>query len=241
MSDKRKVTDGIDLITEALEVFSVPVAGQDSFFKDKVMVDVGCGAGHLARELTSRGARVTGIDTPEMVKKAQEYTATGDETYQEGGGECLPLENDWADVVIFFASLHHIEVDKMREALKECYRVLKKNGLAIIVEPVIVKGTWSELAKLLRDETEIQKQALATIKSADQIGFMALKEESFYFERTLDDFITQLNDHEADENKRKEYIRAGEKILADFSSKAHIATADYRFKSNCRLNILQKK
>jgi len=40
-------------------------------FKDKVIIDVGCGTGELVRVLQTQGAQVIGIDTPGMVAKGK--------------------------------------------------------------------------------------------------------------------------------------------------------------------------
>lgn len=237
MPSLKEVTNNLDIITEALEAFGTPVTDRSHLYKDKVIVDVGCGTGFMVQEMARQGAKVIGIDTAGMIKKAKKCDHA---TYYEGKGENLPLENEIADVVIFFASLHHI-TDHMMDALKESYRVLKKGGLTIIVEPVYHAGSWSELSQLLGDEIPCQADALAAIKHAGKLGFTHKKEEPFYFSRTLDHFYNQLKDHVDDEEKRQEYYNQGKKKLAELSENAHVAPADYRFKSHCRLNILKKE
>jgi len=40
-------------------------------FSGKVVIDVGCGTGDFARWMTTQGASVIGIDTAEMINKAE--------------------------------------------------------------------------------------------------------------------------------------------------------------------------
>jgi len=61
----------------------------------------------------------------EWWQKAKENSPIGDERYLPGAGENLPFRDSHADIVIYFASLHHVPVPKMNQAIKEVHRVLK--------------------------------------------------------------------------------------------------------------------
>ena len=208
--------------------------------KGKAVIDIGCGTGELVRALTRQGAEVTGIDKPDMLAKAKEHQRAGNEKYLPGEGEHIPVKENEADMVIFFASFHHIPESLMMQALEETYRVLKTGGTAIFLEPVGKEGSYFELIRLAEDEREIQKRAFEAIKNASRIGFKSKKEEIFYMERSYDDFVNMLNLFVDDDEKREEYLTRGKEITARFARDAGVSFTDYRFKSICRMNVLQK-
>jgi len=132
-------------------------------FPGKTVVDVGCGTGELVRWLVGQGTKVTGVDTPAMLARAQAEPCVGDERYLPGGGEALPLPDGHADVVIYAASLHHVAAEQLRDAIAECARVLRPGGQVAFVEPVAEPGSYYDITRLTRDEAEIQRLAYASI------------------------------------------------------------------------------
>ena len=112
--DKRRNTD---VIVETLAL------------EGKRVIDVGCGDGGLVRRLTRLGAHVLGVEcSPRQLAKARAVAPAGDETIVEGVGQALPADDDSADVVIFFNSLHHIPIEHLAKAMAEAARVLKPDG-----------------------------------------------------------------------------------------------------------------
>lgn len=214
------------------------VLSQIGSFKDKVIIDVGCGTGEIVRELTSRGARVTGIDTEEMLRKV--FLKVGDETYSVGGGECLPFEDDYADIIIFFASLHHVPEGMLNQALKEAHRVLKPGGMVFCLEPVGQKGSYFEILSLVEDERDIQAKAYEAIKNTKAIGIVNKEEYMVYIERSYEDYVKLLNVFVENETKRNECLARAKEITERFSREAGINFKDFRFNSICRVNTLRK-
>ncbi len=74
--------------------------------------------------MASENAKVIGIDTLEMIEKELNYPIVKDEKYRIGKGEELSVGANFADVMTFTASFHHIPYDLMLQALNECYRYL---------------------------------------------------------------------------------------------------------------------
>jgi len=209
-------------------------------FKDKVVIDVGCGTGEIVRELTSRGARVTGLDTQEMIRKAKDVSKVGDETYLTGGGENLPFEDNYTDIIIFFASLHHVLEGMLNQALKEAHRVLKPGGTVFCLEPVGQKGSYFEILSLLEDERDSQVKAYEAIKNAKIIGLVNKEEYIVYIERSYEDYIKLMNVFVEDKTKRNECLARAKEITERFSRESGVDFKDFRFKSVCRVNILKK-
>ncbi|MEK6826172.1 MAG: class I SAM-dependent methyltransferase [Nanoarchaeota archaeon] len=108
--------------------------------KDKLKIlDAGCGTGSLAIELKKLNSRLVlyGIDADSNIldiakKKAKEKNLSI--YYQQGVLEKLPFPNEYFDVVYSSLVLHHLGTREKQEALNEIYRVLRKDGLFLLVD-----------------------------------------------------------------------------------------------------------
>jgi ubiquinone/menaquinone biosynthesis C-methylase UbiE len=142
--DVRTDIDAVDAL--------VPVAGLS-------LVDVGCGAGRLARDLVARGASVLAVEPdPVQAAKNRDAEPLANLAFVEARAEALPAETASADGVIFSRSLHHVPAPQMDAALREAARVLKPDGFLWIVEPAM-EGTYFPVMKPFHDETTVRRQA----------------------------------------------------------------------------------
>jgi SAM-dependent methyltransferase len=140
------------------------------------VVDVGCGDGGMVRALTRLGAIVTGIEIEaHQLAPALAATPAGNERYLEGRGEALPLEDESAELVLYFNSLHHVPAAQHRAGLEEARRVLVRGGAALIVEP-LAEGDWFELVRPVEDETAVRAQAYAAIQAVLGDRFLGERE-----------------------------------------------------------------
>jgi SAM-dependent methyltransferase len=226
--------------------------------KDKIIIDVGCGTGGLVRKLTEEGAEVIGIDRPDMLVKAKDNQkllqgVQGDGFLEKsppgrrrqtifivGLGENLPFKSNFADIIIFFASFHHVPGQMMMQTLQETHRVLKAGGIGIFLEPVGREGSYFEIIRLVEDERDIQRLAFESIKKAHTFGLENKREEIMYIERSFDDYVNLLNVFVDDAAERDGCIKEAREITERLSREAGIAFEDYRYKSICRINVLQK-
>jgi arsenite methyltransferase len=108
------------------------------------VVDVGSGAGIdslIASRMVSPGGQVIGVDmTPVMVEKARQAAQESGQdnvTFRQGYGEELPVDDDWADVVISNGVLN-LMPDKTA-GLQEMVRVLKPDGRIQIGDILVQK------------------------------------------------------------------------------------------------------
>jgi ubiquinone/menaquinone biosynthesis C-methylase UbiE len=205
---------------------------------NQTIIDVGCGNGDTVRWLASQGARVTGLDSAEMLAKARQVPPWGTEEYIEGVAQKLPFADKSADAILFQASFHHVPAVAMAAAALECRRVLKNGGRAVFVEPVYRAGAYTEITRLVGDEEEIQKKAKATIVSMAGSGMTMEKEEFFYVERSFADYIHLLELHIDDAIGREAILTQARKITEEYSAAAGMDFTDFRYRSICRLNIL---
>lgn len=118
---------GVDTLKFYLEKFTL-----DDMFKDKVVLDVGCGAGGKTAYYAAQGVKkVYGVDVVESYEEQANEIAKkkGLEDKFEfilGDSANLTFEDNYFDTIIMNDAMEH--VDNPLETLNECYRVLKKGG-----------------------------------------------------------------------------------------------------------------
>ena len=88
-------------------------------------LEVGCGEGRVARDLTARGHRVVGLDaSPALLRHAAAADAGGH--YVRADASALPFRDAAFDLVVAYNSL--MDVDDMPGSVREAGRVLEPGG-----------------------------------------------------------------------------------------------------------------
>jgi ubiquinone/menaquinone biosynthesis C-methylase UbiE len=115
--------------------------------RGKVVLDLGCGNGYLARRLARQGAKVTALDaSPRMVRNAKARDNGAGVTYVcSGANRMRGVPTARFDVV--FANMSLMDIDDAEGAVAEVSRVLKKGGrfVASISHPcfdLMSKSAW---------------------------------------------------------------------------------------------------
>jgi SAM-dependent methyltransferase len=106
------------------------------------VIDIGCGEGRLARDLTAAGYDVVGVDgSPSLIAAAREADPAG--TYLLADAADLPLPDATFDLAIAFMSAQ--DIDDLDGAMREAARVLLPGGhlRMAIVHPLNSAGTFS--------------------------------------------------------------------------------------------------
>lgn len=106
--------------------------------RDKRVLEMGCGLGHIAVLLARSGAKVTAFDISPMSVLAASHRARINGVDQNldlvvAAGEELPFADESFDIVLGKGVLHHLDVSV---AAAELYRVLKPGGKAAFAEPM---------------------------------------------------------------------------------------------------------
>lgn len=98
----------------------------------ETICDLGCGAGHIAKYLSGRGAKTCGIDlSPEMVRQARRLNP--EISFRQGNMLDLnETSDDSFGGIAAFYSIIHVPRDSVIDALREIKRVLHPKGSLLL-------------------------------------------------------------------------------------------------------------
>lgn len=138
-------TSDVGAVAERLErKLILELAGN---VRDRSVLDIGCGDGELAVELSKRGASVVGIDSSETMIEAAKHKAEehrADIDFQVATAQNLPFPPEHFDVVVAVTVLCFVE--NAASVFQEIHRVLRPGGHLVIGE----LGKWSSWAAARR-------------------------------------------------------------------------------------------
>lgn len=126
-------------------------------------LDIGCGTGEGMR-IVGESATLEGMDTSDealALAKNKGYAAL-----HKGSAECLPFKDDCFDGILMLDVLEHVDDD--RAALRECRRVLRESGVAILTVPAY-PWLWSGHDEIFGHRRRYTKAAL--LQAAEEAGF----------------------------------------------------------------------
>jgi ubiquinone/menaquinone biosynthesis C-methylase UbiE len=144
----------------------------------KRVLDVGCGGGALVRALLDAGASAAGIDpNPIALAEAGKIAPAGN--FRVASAEKIPFPDHTFDAVVIVNSLHHVPVSSMDKALDEFARVIRADGVALVIEP-LAHGSAFEALRLVDDETGVRHEAQMALKRVLERQVFSLDESYSY-------------------------------------------------------------
>ena len=96
----------------------------------RLVLDIGCGEGQVARRIASLGATVVGVD-PTASQLSTARARAGGPHYLRARAEALPCASRAFDTVVLCLALEHI--DAFETAIHEVARVLEPGGRFVLV------------------------------------------------------------------------------------------------------------
>ncbi|MBB1493047.1 class I SAM-dependent methyltransferase [Paracoccus sp. MC1854] len=176
-------TDAVSVLTDALQA----VGARD-------ILDLGCGEGGIARALSRRGFRVTGVEpSPEAAARAAQRAPSA--RFLCARAEDLPAGLAGFDAAIFVNSLHHIPGKAMPAALLQAAATLRPGGRLVVIEP-LGQGSFFRIMQPVEDETRIRAAARQAIERLIRERRLILREMRRWAQESrfagLDDFVGYL-------------------------------------------------
>jgi ubiquinone/menaquinone biosynthesis C-methylase UbiE len=154
------------------------------FKRNHQVLDVGTGTGIVAKALAKRVKGVTAIDiSPDMLHVAKMQAGPA-ERYLLGDIHSLRFPSDYFDRITARMVFHHI-VDGSHAAIRECYRLLSKNGLMVLSEGVPplkrLKHWYTEMFRLKEHRITFYREDLISLMRHG--GFRDIRVSTFWMRR----------------------------------------------------------
>jgi len=176
-------------------------------FKRKDILEIGCGNGRLTFQYAKSANEVVAIDpSAKAVAEARRNTPkhlASKISFRIGRGEGLSFPNESFDIVFFSWSLCCADVPAMGKALDEAWRVLRRKGLLVNIQPSLHqpfhKGMVSYLLERdsgpgAGDEGERQARLALRIASLVERKFDLVAEGEFPVYSYYDSAVEALRD-----------------------------------------------
>lgn len=105
--------------------------------KGKRILDFGCGTGKFSRFLRDHGAKVVGVDlSKKMIEEAIKQDSRGIEYHKiNSAGKMSFSQESFDAAVVNFVFCTYSSKAKIVRALKEIRKLLKKDGLVVLLNP----------------------------------------------------------------------------------------------------------
>ena len=104
---------------------------------NKIILDYGAGNLKFSRFLRDRGAKCIAVEpSKKMLKIAEKYNNSGIKVHEIKNNDISFLKSNSVDmIVINFVFCVISNKDEIKQIIKESYRILKKDGLLVILDP----------------------------------------------------------------------------------------------------------
>lgn len=148
------------------EAFEGPVSPEYRFaiqllgnLKNKKILNPGCGVGEEAVYLAQKESKVWAVDISSGMlavcrKLIEKFKLKGKIVTKKMNVEDLEFEDSSFDLIFGNSILHHVDIEK---SAAEFYRVLKRNGKAVFIEPLFHNpfiNYYRRIAKIVRTPHE---------------------------------------------------------------------------------------
>jgi len=159
----------------------------ENFAEGKCVLDVGCGVGYGANELSTKASAVVGIDFwKEGIHYCHQNYGKNMSPLVASGIKC-PFKDDSFDLAVSFQVIEHIAPEQVATYLYEIKRVLKPGGTFVVVTPnkllrlLPFQKPWNPDHKKEYDAKEL-KSVLTEVFGNMKILGLSASEEAYLIE-----------------------------------------------------------
>jgi SAM-dependent methyltransferase len=205
---------------------------------DLEVLEIGCGSGRITRDLAGYCRRVLATDPDRRALDNARTNIVGESVafmQAPTGVPVLPAAS--FDVVIYTLSLHHVPIDEMSSSLSQAARLLRDDGVILIIEPGD-EGSFMEAKQRFGvgsgDERPLQEAALRAMQSLEgwEVG------ETVHF-RTLFQFTDEEDFFASKVPGYRQMPETALQPIRDFLGRHKKADGIF-LDSGRRLNVLRK-
>ena len=128
-----------------------------SDLEDKTILEVGCGDGRISSLMADKTKKLIGIDPDEETIRQARRNIPGQD-FIVASGENLAFKDEIFDLVIFTLSLHH---QNGKKAIPEANRVLQRDGLILVIEPILgdeIEGVFAIVHDEKQEISDAQRE-----------------------------------------------------------------------------------
>jgi len=166
-----------------------------------IILEIGCGDGEFTKRLIKlKVKKIIATDlTPKVIRRAKkEFDKDKKIVFKVDNSEKMKIKSLSMDIICGISILHHVNTFK---ALKECYRILKKNGQIFFTEPNLINPIifLGLNTPFLRKRMEYSPDETALIRwrvqdMLEKIGFSEVKviNYDFLFPKTPESVIKDV-------------------------------------------------
>jgi ubiquinone/menaquinone biosynthesis C-methylase UbiE len=165
----------------------------------KTLLDLGCGEGHLARQLadmTRRDIRIIAVDaSAKMIQIAKEKSAgyANCLTFQHAdAGDLAEIRDDSIDIALCNMAL--MDIKNCRQAIQEVSRTLRRRGIFVfsILHPCFFTPGSEWLRAESGDVTGWKVDNYHLALAWKSVVKSRMNNQTYYFHRTLEDYCSML-------------------------------------------------
>lgn len=224
------------------ETFNEKYLVESFNLNNKIILELGCGNASMTKKIAQNGfdRKIIAYEIDEIQHKKNAHENINNIDFILGKAQEIKLEDESVDMIFLFKSFHHIPKNDMYKSLIEMKRVLKKNGLIYISEPLF-QGEQNHLVSLFHDEEQVRIDAFDTIQRFVENQQMKLFKEIFFqtevFYKDFKDFETKQMNLSYNENRiSKELYNKVKEAYFQYANSDESA----KFLKPFRVDILQK-
>jgi ubiquinone/menaquinone biosynthesis C-methylase UbiE len=149
-----------------------PIIGSELLSKDKVVLDVACGIGRLAKFIAPKVKQYVGVDfSAGMIAKAKErYKDYSNVSFFHNDGKSIGVLDDSAfDVAVCFLAFQHMTKAITKLYVDEVHRVLRSGGVFVTDIPRLDYYKDDKFA-FRKDETNLLFEKYSNTKYRPETG-----------------------------------------------------------------------